>query len=480
MIRKGFIAFIALLVVGSCGQAVAVPGEANPRSMGLARAYTALARGPESAFWNPANLALSGSRKFDWDLLGVGFSLVAENNSFSVTTYNDNFTDSNSNVSPNGSKYYISPADKNDILADIPGEGMRVNLDVNPLLALGVPINGGVAFAIGEIRSAIAIGLNVGFEGEIPKDMFELFLFGNQFERQRLAAGKDSGYDISDWNGSGWAVGTFNWSVAKAFMPLQLKPYLSEFTAGTTLKLSVGGYGEILESGGTGLVSRVNGAQTDTWLIAQSAEQGIGFGLDFGIAGVSKNRKATFSLGFLNLLDTFSWSTGARQDSIFVRANELRITRFVDEDSRAIEDVLDNPDVDGDGDTDFHKLISEESFSRSLPAMMRLGVAYEVMPRLTVVGNWDQAFSKGFGVETAPRLAGGVEYRLVDWFPTRFGMSLGGRSNGTSIGFAFGPFVMPHMRFTLFDFAFVTRGGFFPGLAKGSALSVQILRLNFI
>ena len=479
MKRNGLIALMALLIGGTSVQVEAVPGEANPRAMGLGLAYTALARGPEAPFWNPANLALSG-RKFQWNLIGGGVTLIAENNSFSVTTYNDNFTDANTNISPNGTKYYISPSDKDGILADIPGEGMKMNFDLTPLGALGVPLNGGVAFPIGDIRSAISIGVDIGFEGEIPKDIFELFLFGNEFEASRLAMGKDGGYDIGDWDGSGWGVGTFSWAAAKSFMPTGLKPYLSEFTAGATVKISAGLYGEVLESGGTGLVSRVNGASVDTWLVTQGAELGTGFGLDFGVAGVTKNRKATVSLGVLNLLDTFSWSTGARQDSIFVTASNLRLTRFVDEDSRDIADVLDNPDFDGDGDTDFNKLISEDSFSRSLPAMLRLGVAYEAMPRMTVVGNWDQAFSEGFGVTTTPRLSGGVEYRLVDWFPTRFGLSVGGRSSSTSIGFAIGPFIVPHFKISLLETAWVTRGGFFPGIAKGTAISLMFFRIDLI
>ena len=477
MKRNGLIALMLLLVGGTFVQVDAVPGDANPRSMGLGLAYTALARGPEAPFWNPANLALSG-RKFEWNVFGVGAMLVAENNSFSVTTYNDNFTAANTNISPNGTKYYISPADKDKILADIPGEGMKMNYDFAPLGAIGVPLNGGVAFPIGDIRSAISIGLNTGFEGEIPKDIFEIFLFGNEF---------DKSYDIGDWNGSAWGIGTFNWAVAKSFMPTQLKPYLSEFTAGMTFKLSFGKYGEIVESGGTGLMSRYSGASVDTWVLAQNAELnysmeigGTGFGLDFGLAGVTKNRKATVSVGVLNLLDTFSWSTGVRQDSIFVAASDLRLTRFLDKDVRDIADVLDNPDIDGDGETDFNKLISEDSFSRSLPAMLRLGVAYEAMPRMTVVGNWDQAFSEGFGVTTTPRLSGGIEYRLVDWLPARFGLSLGGRNSGTSIGFAFGPFIVPHCKISLLETAWVTRGGFFPGIAKGTAISVMIFRLDLI
>jgi len=482
--QRKILSVLAVLIIGGfTGRALAVPGDVNSRTMGLGQAYTALARGPESAFWNPANLALSGSSDVHWDLFRVGISLVAENNSFAWTTYMDNFTENNKNVSPNGTQYYISPEDKVDLLDDIPAEGLKINVDIDPSVAVGIPINGGVAFSIGKIRSAVSIGFNAGIETEISKDMFDLFLSGNEFDRN---------YAISDWDGSGWALGTINFSAARSFMPMQLKPYLSEFTAGGTFKISLGSYGEVMESGGTGLSSGLSGFALDSYLVTRSAGfsgslnkpkpglGGLGFGLDFGVAAVTKDRKATISLGFLNLLDTFSWSMDARQDSLFIGASDLRITKFVDEDSREIADVLDNEDLDGDGTTDFYKQISDEGFSRSLPAMMRFGVSYQVMPKLMVVGNYDQAFSNGFGVSSTPRLAGGAEYRLVDWFPTRIGLSLGGRSNGASVGFAFGPFLMPNMSFTLLDFALFTRGGFVPGVAKGTALSLQFVRIDFI
>ena len=35
-------------------------GDTRPRVMGLAGTYTAMARGVESLYWNPANLALKG------------------------------------------------------------------------------------------------------------------------------------------------------------------------------------------------------------------------------------------------------------------------------------------------------------------------------------------------------------------------------------------------------------------------------------
>jgi len=475
------IAVVVLLVSGFAGSSHGVLSDTDPRPMGLAQSYTALARGPEAVFWNPANLALQGSPRFSWYLLGGGFSLITENNSFSVTTYNDNFTDANENISPKGTPYYISPEDKQDLLDDIPDEGLKMNVELEPLLALGLPVNGGVAFPMSwGISSAIAIGFTVGFEGEMPKDMFELCLFGNEFAADRLTAGKPEGYDISEWDGSGWAIGSLNWAGAKPWMPAQFKPYLSEFAVGGTLKIMGGAYGEVVESGGEGLISRIDGAVVDAYAITQNAG-GSGFGLDLGVAGVTKNRKTTFSVGLLNFLDTFSWSIDARQDSVFATATNLRVTRFIDPERRNIEDILDNEDVDGDGDVDFHKKVGEESFSRSLPAMLRMGVAHEFMPRLTVVGNWDQAFTEGFGLTTTPRLSSGVEYRLVPWFPTRFGLSVGGRwSSSLSIGFAFGPFNLPHVQVRLLDLALVTRGGFFPGIAKGTAISVQFFRLNII
>ena len=477
---KGLIVLAALLVAGAYGQVVAVPGDASPRALALGQAYTALARGPEAVFWNPANLALASSRKFSWDLLGAGLCLVAENNSFSVATYNAHFTAANEKVSPNGSPYYISPVEKKKLLADIPDAGLRMNGDIEPTLVAGLPLNGGVAFAIGEVHSAIAVGFTSGVESEIPKDVLELFFFGNEFAEDRLAAGKSEGYDVSDWNGSGWAVGTLNVAAAKPAMPVRLAPYLSEFTVGSTLKFSLGTYGEIIESGGTGLVSRVGGAEADAWLIAQHARMGFGVGLDVGIAGRSRSRKTTFSFSALNLLDAFSWRRGARQDSIFLATNELRISRFLDADSRSIEEVFDHPDFDGDGDPDFTKQIGQKPFSRSLPAMLRLGVAYQATPQLTVVGNWDQSFGSKFGMRTRPRLAGGAEYWLADWLPARIGLSLGGRSSSSAVGFAFGPFVLSAMQIRLLETSLAMRGGLLPGIAKGTAISVMFFRLSLV
>ena len=112
--------------------------------------------------------------------------------------------------------------------------------------------------------------------------------------------------------------------------------------------------------------------------------------------------------------------------------------------------------------------------------MLRLGVAYQAKPQLTVVGNWDQAFSSKFGMRTRPRLAGGIEYWLADWLPARMGLSLGGRSSSSAVGFAFGPFVLSSMQVRLLETSLAMRGGLLPGIAKGTAISVMFFRLSLV
>ena len=215
----------------------------SPRAMALGQSYTALAKGPEAVAWNPANLGLKSSPGFTWNLIGAGAVVVAENNSFSVQDYNDNFTDKN---------HVIGDSEKDKLLGDIDAEGLKFNMDLGVVGALGVPINGGVAFSLPwGLKSAVTTSFAVGLEGEVPKDMFTLFLTGNEFGQS---------YDISDWDGSGWGLVGLNFAAAKPWLPAQLKPYLREFSLGGTLKITGGAYGEVLRSGGAGFVSELQGA----------------------------------------------------------------------------------------------------------------------------------------------------------------------------------------------------------------------------
>ena len=118
--KRDRIKLIGALLLGCLTSGAHGINDTSTRAMGLAQSYTALARGPESVFWNPANLGLNGGTGFSWDILNYGFTLIAENNSFSVKDYNDNFTDGS----------LIADSEKIGLLNDIPASGFKVNTDV--------------------------------------------------------------------------------------------------------------------------------------------------------------------------------------------------------------------------------------------------------------------------------------------------------------------------------------------------------------
>ncbi len=471
---------LAVSLVGALStRALAIGyGDTQPRPMGLAGSYTAMARGVESLYWNPANLALKDSPKVSLPV-NIGFSYILENNSWSVSDYNDF----------NGA--FIDEDMKDNLLGDLDRDGLQFNTD----LGIFLPLIGGATFPMPwGLQSAIAFNLRVGAEGQIPGDMIEFMLRGNQFERDRLAQGRDPNYDIAEWDGEAWALGVLSWGFAKPWMPAVVSPYVSQFTVGATVKLLGGGLGEVIDSDG-GFVTRVSGTQLNASGVARSGA-GVGFGIDIGVAGVSKDGRTTAGLSVVNLLDVMNWSISTQQDSVFVVASGISATSFIGKDG--FDEIFDNPreftvngvvdtlfraDVDSatweGGDPVFRKEQDLDSFGKSLPAMIRLGVAHSPFPRLTVAANFDQAFSSGFGISTTPRVSLGTEYRLVDWFPLRFGLSGGGRAGRSSaLGFAFGPFTYKRFRIIIMETAAVNRGGFFPGTSQGFGYSINFLKMR--
>ena len=88
MKTKGLILALVLLLTGRDALATGY-GDTQPRAMGIAGAYGAMARGAESIYWNPANLALSDGPRLS--LPGLGMSFILENFFFS-SSVSSNFT----------------------------------------------------------------------------------------------------------------------------------------------------------------------------------------------------------------------------------------------------------------------------------------------------------------------------------------------------------------------------------------------------
>ncbi len=490
-------ALAVVLLATQAAQAIGY-GDARPRAMGLAGAYTAMARGAESLYWNPANLALKDSPKFSFALL-PGASYALENNSWSVATYNDF----------NGN--FIDEDMKDEMLSDLDKGGLQFNTD----LGVFVPLVGGTAFPLPwGLSSALAFDFRTGVEGQVPGDMIEFMLRGNQFESERLAANRDPNYDIAEWDGEAWGLGVLSWGLAKPWVPKPLASYVSQFAVGGTIKLMSGFLGEVVQSDG-GFITRVTGTDLRAHAVVRSAGDlgidlndprpadlldlkvgGFGLGLDLGAVGVTKDGRTTVGLSIVNFLDVMNWNIEAQQDSVYVTAEGVSVTSFTGKDG--FDEIFDNPrevvvgglidtvfqsDVDSatweDGNPVFRTQREISSFSRSLPAMLRLGVAHKPFPRLTVAANYDQAFSSGMGIDSTPRVSLAAEYRLVNWFPIRFGLAGGGRGGRSSaFGFAFGPFTVKRFQMVLAELSLSNRGGFFPGSSQGAGISFNLLRMH--
>ncbi|MFQ5649436.1 MAG: DUF5723 family protein, partial [bacterium] len=192
-----FILFLSLTILAR--NAEAQYGVSNARSVAMGGAYTALARGVEAPSWNPANLGLSGRKVPRLNLISIGVGI--HNNSFSKSRY-ELYSGS-----------YLTEKDKQDIMNSIPAEGLWFNLNTE-VQAAGLSI-GPLAFtASGHAASDFSLS----------KDIADLLLYGNDFERQ---------YTIGDTNGEGWAVSSL--AVSGGFRLFKLGP--REVAVGVSAKI---------------------------------------------------------------------------------------------------------------------------------------------------------------------------------------------------------------------------------------------------
>ncbi len=158
MMRKACLLTVAAIL--AVGQPGAAQTFSNARAVGLAGAYTALARGVWAPKWNPANLGLRGNPRFGLNLVGAG--MLLGNSSFSKSTY-DQY---------NGK--YLSPEDIQNLIDAVPeGDGLHIYVDTD-IQAL--------AFSLGRI--ALSVDMVAASDVKIARDYLRIALEGIGFECQ--------------------------------------------------------------------------------------------------------------------------------------------------------------------------------------------------------------------------------------------------------------------------------------------------------
>jgi len=349
------------------------------RSLGMAGAYSAIARGEESVYFNPANLGLSGGPTFSLSFLSLGVDLG--NNSFTLSDYNRY----------NGS--YLSDGNKKTILSKIPSSGLSLDSGAEfGFLSLSYRNYG--FFIVGSGASNITL----------PRDPFELILYGNELNRL---------YTIGDVDGEVWSQVTTGISAAKR---LDLKGF-DEFSVGASLKYLRGlYYAEVTRSGGS-ILTTESSIEGEGEIVYRHAQGGQGFSLDLGATG-SLGQGWVVGLALFNPLGTLKWSRKTEEGFFTFKAESLTA-------SSTKKDTLVASD-----DSSYEI----GSFRSHLPSYLKIGVSRRF--RKFLLGfDYEQGFRSRAGVSTTPRLSAGMEYNLLKWLPLRGGLAIGGTEGfNTALG----------------------------------------------
>lgn len=403
--KKCIYVLILLLSLGFLSETYAQRGVSNARSVAMGGAYTALARGVESATWNPANLGLKAHKVYRLNLFSFGLGI--RNNSFSKKQY-DLY---------NGS--YLTEQDKIDILNTIPDNGLAFDIN-SEVQAFGLSF-GSFAFT----SSGYAVS-----NFSLSKDIADILLNGNDFNRT---------YDVGNSAGEGYGISSF--ALSKAFS-FPLKAF-DQFAVGFSAKYLMGfAYGNVNEATST-FTTDIDGVHGTGRLVLDRSFGGSGFGLDLG-AAAKLNKDLTASFGISNVFGKINWSNETERTTYTFSADSVSVQRIADTDLDSVV-VEEEETVDIDG------------FSTNLPRQMRLGLSHS-SKKITLAFDYTQGLSAGPGVSTKPRLAFGSELKYLSFLPLRAGIAFGG-NNGVSTGAGFG------LDLGLFswNFAVASRDGAFSG-----------------
>ncbi|MCA9731359.1 MAG: hypothetical protein H6696_12775 [Deferribacteres bacterium] len=414
-IKWNFVLGIGVFLVFLSSPVVAQTQYANARSIGVAGAYGAVARGFESISWSPANLGLSDKPGKSFHFLNFG--LGAQNNSFSIGDYKKY----------NGK--YLTESDKNNILNSIPDDGIGAfgNFGSN-------------IFACSIKNYAFAISAGAASNMHLAKEFIELAFYGNSLDKV---------YDLSETRGEAYGFTRFSFSYG---MPMDVDLF-QEFAIGGTFHYVRGiGYAEVLKSN-SHFITTLDGIELASEMEFRTALGGNGFAFDFGCAAQLDNNIA-FSWTIDNL-GAIRWT------------NEVKLYRYgTSADSLTAEKIA-NTDADSLFN-DYDEEIAGKDFSTSLPAKMRFGSSYKTRAYI-FSADYIQGFSPNPGVSTMPQLALGVEYMGFHILPLRAGFAFGGDERFLSalgFGLKFGSFS--------FNLATLAHQSLLPGFGTGLGLAFDL------
>lgn len=392
---------------------------------------------------NPANLAINSPHKLEIStvLPLPTLNISAGNDFITLNDYQYFFTGVRGD---NGelTGRFLDNSEKNKFLSLFDnGSMIHSNVGISLFSASFYPSKelGAFAFSVQDWTSV---------QASLPKEIFELILFGNE-------PGKE--FNLSDLDSKAWYLRNYSLSYSR-----DLSEYLSDafkfFSAGISIKMVQGFFYAGFERNNTSIATQenynilVNG--DSKMLVAASPDFGIvydfededieressvglfnepagtGFGVDLGFyAELDESWSMAFSLTDLG---SISWSEGLAEYS----SNSTFLLEDITDDK--LLDSLKNV-VTGEGS-------ETTSFGTSLSSAMSLGARVKLdkflkdsFPgKLSLEFNYHQGFNNMPANSTIPRFSLGAEWIPLNWFKFRTGFSFGGYDDfnwGMGLGF---------------------------------------------
>ncbi len=445
--------FIILMIALTAGTVSAQSGG----SLGMAGAYTTLARGSEALYWNPANLAFQNEGKPAFSMTLYSFNLAITNNAFNMDDYETYFTDENK---------VLSEGEKSDIISKVPSGGleldMRTDLEV---------------FSMAYKNFAFSYSLYGSSEIKAPQALFENAFTGIEQRRYDYSTTGDGEF-VSSLN---FAYGRTVWRDISFVIPyIEYPMTLTEVALGGSFSYNLGMFAFVTEQAdfytemsddglrafahfrGTGSgLKRVLKPQNE-WDDPLEPEYeieydedntitGSGFGINFAVSAKT-DKDYVLSLVLKNIYNKTTWDKSA-----------LMIDRMYDTGSDPLflvgagqlED-LDSDEIETDND---HSI---GSFQTTRPFGFRLGASREM-------GRYIYSSEMGWEDEEFVFALGGAYKWSVLNFYGGYGFKFGHSFN---FGFGIGG------EHAMFDIGMGTHNGITPGGTKG-VLIASSFRFGF-
>jgi len=325
------------------------------KSLGLGSAYTALARGSDAVYWNPANLALKSEKVPSVNINFFSLSAGGGINSFNKDIYDKYF-------GFEGDSLYLDNSAKNEILDAVPDDGFMFNILTNlSLLSLRI------------YNFGLNIETDVYVQGTFPKEFFNMALNGFTESKYEF----EPGAEALAYSKIKFSYGRVVKRDRTLNLPGNKQLNFSEISVGGSFSYILGlGYAKV-ESASATIINGADGLDAygnmnTREAVAQELRDedgfgfaGKGFGFDLAFSAMTYSN-FTFSAVIENIIGQINWDNGTIErratfdiggPSYFIGAGQL-------------EDI-DEDEISEDEE------IEISSFKTNLPRNFRLGVSKE-------------------------------------------------------------------------------------------------------